>query len=159
MRFQPYALALLVPVFAICARGQDAAPTGAVAAVTGEVAAATGGEAVPEAVPSLVGFVRVLRDAEGELRAAKLVAGDRLYAIELDEKGTKLAKIGKTVRVAVTGDVKTREGRGWITVEKFEPVPEAVAAPPPPSPPPPSAPPADTSAPPAEAEAEPAPAT
>lgn len=114
--------------------GQEGADTNAPApaASTQAVAAAS----VPAAEPEgWTGFVRVLKDDKGEPRAIRLVAGERLLAVELNEKAREMARSPKTQKLLVSGSLNERDGRDWLVVTDFKNAPDvALAAPPPPAP-------------------------
>ncbi len=83
-----------------------------------------------------IGYVRVLRGEQGEARAVRLVADDKLFAVELDEKGTAMAATPKTRKLLVKGELVTRDNRPWLVVSDFQDAPDkpadvAVPAPPP----------------------------
>jgi hypothetical protein len=77
-------------------------------------------------VPEWVGFVRVLKGDKGEVRAVRLVAGDKLIAVELNEKGAELAKVPRTRKVLVKGSMEDRDGRACLVVTDFKDAPEGL---------------------------------
>jgi hypothetical protein len=100
----------------------------AAAAATQVVAAAAA--TAPE---SWTGFVRTLKDPKGDLRAVKLVADDRLLAVDLTPKGRELGQMPKTLKLQVSGSLEERDGRPWLIVTDFKEAP-AVAPEPAPTP-------------------------
>ena len=126
------------------------AVTNAVAASATQAVAAVEAPALPAAPAApeeWTGYVRVLTGSQGDVRAARLVTGDKLIAVDLNEKGRDLAKTPKTCRVLVKGFLEQRQGRSWLVVSDFQNAPDA----------PPPAPAASTNAPPAAATAPDAP--
>lgn len=123
----PFFLTLLLLASAVLSsRAQDpasVAPSNAppAAAVTNESVGADGSAFSPE----WVGFVRVLKDEKGEIRAVRLVAGDKLIAVDLNEKGRELAKLPKSRKVLVKGNLEDRDGRVWLVVTDIADASEA----------------------------------
>ena len=102
-----------------------------------------------------VGTVRVLRGEAGDVRAVRLITGDKLMAVELNETGVAMAGSPRDRRLAIRGELEVRDGRSWLVASEFRdapaaPAPAAAEAPPPVPMPEPAAP---TSPPPAEATA------
>ncbi len=127
------ALAAGLGLSLMTALGQDGADTNAPApaASTQAVAAAS----VPAAEPEgWTGFVRVLKDDKGEPRAIRLVAGERLLAVELNEKAREMARSPKTQKLLVSGSLNERDGRDWLVVTDFKNAPDVAPAAPPPAP-------------------------
>jgi hypothetical protein len=101
-----------------------AADTQAVAAASAPVTASA-----PAASEGWVGFVRVLKDPKGDVRAVRLVTGDSLLAVDMNEKGLELGKTPKTRKMLVMGALEERDGRSWLVVSEFKTAPETVPAP------------------------------
>lgn len=102
------------------------APAPEAAAPTGTVSTAIDVPPPPEW--PWTGYVRTMRDAAGEVQAIRLVAGDKLLAVETDSKGHALAlATPKNRKVRVKGSLQERDGRSWLTVTDFQEAPEIEA--------------------------------
>lgn len=124
------AMAASLGIGALAAVGQNAAGANTPASAASIPAAAAASMPDP-AAEGWTGYVRVLKDAKGDASAVRLVTGDKLLAVELNDKARELAKTPKTTKVVVTGSLNERDGRSWLTVGDFK---EAVELAPPPEP-------------------------
>jgi hypothetical protein len=83
---------------------------------------------IPEAAQEWVGYVRVLRGGQGEVRAVRLVSDDKLVAVDMNAKAQELAAVPKTRKMLVKGTLDVRDGRAWLVVSEFKDAPDLPAA-------------------------------
>ena len=90
--------------------------------------------AAPAAAPAaqevtVTGTVRTQSNDKNEVSAIKIIEErqGKLYRVELDDNGKKLAEL-KNRKVTVTaGMVVKKDGRRWLTVKEFKPATEEKA--------------------------------
>ncbi len=110
------------------------APAAAITPAAGVVTNAPAAEILSAATPEWTGFVRVLRDNKGDVQAVRLVVGEKLVAVEVNEKARELAATPKTRKVCVNGSIERRDGRDWLIVSAFKDAPESLPPAPVPEP-------------------------
>ncbi len=132
-------VAVFTALASVQAQTSAVAAVDAAAVVVGETNAPAGSTTqtvavaaveIPEAAPEWIGYVRVLRDDQLAVRAIRLVVGDKLMAVDLNDKALELAKTPKTVKVLVKGALEMRDDRPWLVVSEFKEAPEVASVPP-----------------------------
>ncbi|MFO7534284.1 MAG: hypothetical protein R6X19_01130 [Kiritimatiellia bacterium] len=119
-------MVMLAAGFCVADDWSRAAGTNALAAIPAATGTVTAASEVRPLGPEWpwTGYVRVMMNASGEVQAIRLVAGDKLLAVETDAKGRELAKAPKTRKVRVKGLLEERDGRSWLRVADFQDAPD-----------------------------------
>jgi hypothetical protein len=108
--------------------GETLPPTSSAPPVA-EASAPAPAEPAPPPQPEWKGILRVLLHANGSPRAIRLIAADRLYAVETNELALSWAAKGDRREVQIRGQADIRDGRTWLVPSSISFPDEEPAAP------------------------------